>query len=358
MTKIKRATVLILSVLLVLVMAVGCSNPAPVDTPSATPPANTEDGSAPASTAGEYKVAFICKFLTSVWFAPKSQAMQERADELGIIYLPVDANNNEDTFMQGLQNVINQGANGVILTPVNTAMLPATVDICKEAGVAYMTTDDGGVDSDGNRVPHLGLDDYQLGKDSAEAMVKAARERGFFENPSTVKVVMIDVPAVESFHNRLVGGYDVVRAAAPEIPDANYIWLDTIDGLLDNVIGKFSSQFQALAAGTERWIILGGDEGAPIGTFTVFEENGVDINNVILSSIVGSDMVDSFMKNETTGRAIFFSGILPGPSGVALIDVMADLFFNGVPIPEFTGYPRNVIDINNYYENFAQYLGS
>ena len=370
--KMKKAVALIVAMLMVLAVFAGCSQPtaetppAPEPAPAAEQPAPADTGGAPAQAGGykdfgadgAYKVAFICKFLTSVWFAPKSQAMQDRADELGIEYLGVDANSNEDTFMQGLQNVINQDFDGVILTPVNTSMLPAIVDICKDAGVAYMTTDDGGVDSDGNRVPHLGLDDYQLGSDAAEAMIAEAKNRGFLDDPAKVKVVMIDVPAVESFHNRLVGGYDVVAAAAPEIPGDNYVWLDCVDGLVDNVIAKFSSQYQALAASTEYWIILGGDEGCPYGTFTILEENGVDFTKVLCSTINGSDMATSIMdEDETKGRAIFFSGILPAPSGTALIDVMNDCIRNGVPIPEFTGYPRNVCDYSNYKENFVQYLG-
>ena len=366
--KVKRTITLILTVLMVLAFSVGCSQPTTTTEPPATEqPAATDTGEAPAATTGgfkdfgadgEYKVAFICKFLTSVWFAPKSQAMQDRADELGIVYLGVDANSNEDTFMQGLQNVINQDFDGVILTPVNTSMLPAIVDICKDAGVAYMTTDDGGVDSDGNRVPHLGLDDYQLGADAAEPMIAEARARGFLDDPAKVSVVLIDVPAVESFHNRLVGGYDVVSAAAPEIPEENYVWLDCVDGLVDNVISKFSSQYQAIAANTDYWILLGGDEGCPYGTFTILEENGVDFTKVLCSTINGSDMATSIMdEDETKGRAIYFSGILPAPSGTALIDVMNDFIRNGIPIPEFTGYPRNVCDYSNYYENFVQYLG-
>lgn len=308
---------------------------------------------------GTYKVAFVCKFLTSVWFAPKNQAMQDRADELGIEYIGIDANSNEDNFMQGVQNAINQGVDGIILTPVNTSMLPAIVDLCKEAGVAYMTTDDGGEDADGNRVPHLGLDDYALGADAAAPMIAEAQARGFLDDPTKVKVVMIDVPAVESFHNRLVGGYDVVAAAAPDIPEENYVWVDSVDGLLDNVISKFSSQYQSLAAGTDYWIILGGDEGCPVGTYTILEENGVDFNNVLCSTICGSDAVPVIMdEDETKGKSIYFSGILPAPSGVALIDIMYDLFENGTPIPEFTGYPENVCDYSNYQENFAVYLNT
>ncbi len=74
----------------------------------------------------------------------------------------------------------------------------------------------------------------------------------------------IDVPAVEGFHKRLLGGYDIVKAAFPEIPENNYLFLDTVNGLVDNVVAKFSSAYQSMAANTDYWIILGGDEGAHV----------------------------------------------------------------------------------------------
>jgi hypothetical protein len=350
--KMKKVLVLAAACIMITAICLGCNK-----SKGKTGGISAETGYKDFGADGQYKVAFVCKFITSVWFAPKSQAMQERANELGITYLPIDANSNEDTFMQGLQNAINQDVDGIILTPVNTSMLPAIVDMCKTAGVAYMTTDDGGLDSDGNRVPHLGLDDYQLGVDPAEELVKAARERGFMADPSKVKVVMIDVPAVESFHNRLVGGYDTVKKGLPEIPESNYIWLDSVDGLVDNVVSKFSSQYQAIAAGMEYLILLGGDEGCPAGTYTILEENNFDFTKVLCSTICGSDWIPVMMnEDEIKGKSIFFSGILPAPSGRALIEVMNDLFRNGTLIPAFTGYPRNVCDYSNYKENFAQYL--
>ena len=360
---IKKVISIALTLTMMLLLFAGCSQ-TPASTPEDPAPAPAQSdsgdaGDASAASGDAYKVAFACKFLTSVWFGPKGLAMEQRANELGMTYLGIDANNNEDAFMQGVQNAINQDVNGIILTPVNTAMLPAVVDLCKSAGVAYMTTDDPGVDSDGNAVPHLGLDDYALGQDSAEEMVKEAKARGFLDDPSKVSVVMIGVPAVEGFQKRVIGGYDVVSAAFPEIPEENYTWLDSKDGLVDNVVAQFSNTYQALAGKTEYWIILGGDEGAGAGTFPILEENGVDFSKVLLSTICGSDMLPVLMsESEDKANAIYFSGILPGPSGVALMDIMYDHFANGVPIPEFTGYPKNVVSKANLEEAFVQYLDS
>ena len=303
-----------------------------------------------------FKVAFVCKFLTSVWFAPKSDAMNKRAEELGMTYIGIDANDDEETFIQGVQNAINQGVDGIILTPVNTAMLPAIVDMIKEAGIAYMTTDDPGFDSEGNPVPHLGLEDYSLGEAVAKRMVVAAKDRGFVDDPERVTVVLLGMPAVEGFHKRVVGGYDVVSETFPEIPEDNYIWIDTVNGSAEHIIPRLEATFNARREFTDYWIVLGGDEGAGQGSVPIFEENGVPFTNVLISTINGSDVLPSIMRqSEDKANAIFFSGILPAPSGAALVDIMYDLFKNGTPIPLFTGYPEDVRDASNY-EDFVNQL--
>jgi len=336
----------LLAILMVLALALGVAACAQPDSGNQNSGENEEP----------FKVAFVCKFLTSVWFAPKSDAMNKRAEELGMIYIGIDANDDEETFIQGVQNAINQEVNGIILTPVNTAMLPAIVDMIREAGIAYMTTDDPGFDSDGNPVPHLGLEDYSLGEAVAKHMVVAAKDRGFVDDPERVTVVLLGMPAVEGFHKRVVGGYDVVKEAFPEIPEDNYIWIDTVNGSAEHIIPKLEATFNARREFTDYWIVLGGDEGAGQGSVPIFEENNVPFTNVLISTINGSDVLPSIMRqSEEKANSIFFSGILPAPSGAALVDLMYDLFKNGNPIPEFTGYPEDVRDASNF-EDFANQL--
>ena len=146
-----------------------------------------------------------------------------------------------------------------------------------------------------------------------------------------------------------------LKEVATDLPDSQVIWLDTVDGLVDNVVAKFSSTYQAEAGSTEKWIILGGDEGAVAGTYPILDENNVDFANVITSTVCGSSQAPDIMdESPAKAKSVFFSGILPAPSGVALIDILDDLFKNGTPIPEFTGYPENVCDETNYKDFVAQ----
>lgn len=295
---------------------------------------------------GKLKVAFVCKFLTSVWFAPKSEAMQAKADEYGIEYIGIDANSSEDQFMQGLQNALNQQVDVVILTPVDANMLPACVEMCQEAGVAYLTTDDGGYDFDGNRVPHLGLDDYGLCYGAGKAMAAEAVARGF--DPASLKIVMLDAPASDSIHRRSLGAYQALMDGIPGLTDANFEWVDTVDGGTDNCVNKFSGTFQAIAADAKYIMAFCG--GSPVwdATFPIFDENNFDYNNAIVGGACNNDTIAAAMAGSPEkAKAIYCAGIMAAPSGEALIELCNDLFQNGTKFPDFTGYPEYIVSSAN-----------
>ncbi len=295
---------------------------------------------------GTFKVAFVCKFLTSSWFAPKSKGMEDKAKELGIEFIGIDANNSEDTFLQGVQNAINQDVDAIILTPVTAAMLPSCIDLCKEAGVAYITTDDGGYDSEGNRVPHLGLDDFGLCYSAGKAAALAAVERGF--DVTKLKIAMLDAPSVESIHGRSLGAYQGLMDNIPGLTDDNFIWLDTVDNLTDNNIAKFSSAYQANAASTEYWMVFCGGNNVWDAAFPIFDENGADYSKIICAGVVGDTTVAAAMSaSEEKANSIFCAGILPYPSGASLIELCNNLFQNGTTFPNFTGYPEYIVSAAN-----------
>lgn len=295
---------------------------------------------------GKLKVAFVCKFLTSSWFAPKSAAMQARADELGVEYIGIDANSSEDAFMQGLQNAINQKVDAVVLTPVDATMLPACVELLQEAGIAYITTDDGGYDANGNRLPHLGLDDYGLCYGSGKAMGEAAVERGF--DVKSLKIAMLDVPSSDSIHRRSLGAYQAMMDTIPGLTDDNFLWIDTVDGLTDNCINKLSGAYQANAASAAYWMVYCGGDSVWNSAFPVLDEGGADYNKVIVGGVCAdTTIVDAMAGSAEKAASIFVSGIMAAPSGVALIDLCNELFTKGTPFPNFSGYPEYIVSAEN-----------
>ena len=64
---------------------------------------------------GKVKVAFVCKFSGS-WFTPKANSLGETVKAAGYEYLFVDANSDEQAWIDGVENVINQDFDVVVLT--------------------------------------------------------------------------------------------------------------------------------------------------------------------------------------------------------------------------------------------------
>lgn len=125
---------------------------------------------------GVVKVGFVAK-MSGAWFTPKSEALKAVCEENGYEYLFIDANNDEQAWLDGVQNIISQEFDVAVLCPVNTALLPDAVAMLQDAGIAYFTADDPGVDAYEFHVPHHGLDDYALYSQLGELVAADLEER-------------------------------------------------------------------------------------------------------------------------------------------------------------------------------------
>lgn len=360
----KKFLALMMALVMCLGLFAGCgkSDPAPESPAPETPVADKKNDDVPVykdfNADGVIKVGFVCRWLTSNWFTPKTNGMKEEAAAQGIELVLFDGNDDDDKMVQGVDAAINQDCDAIILTALNDALIPMLAKKCREAGVPLMLTDDGGMDDLGNPIPEVGLDDYALGAASAREMCKVVEERGFLDDMSKLKIIVLDMPQSESFHDRLEGGVDVIQETFPQIPEDCYLWLDLKDGLLNNYTEEFTNAYLANAH-CEKWIIVGGDDYAISGTYPVLEDKGVSFKNVLLTNIgTSSQITDMMDSSPEKAESVFFSGVLSYSSGKLCIKLMADLLKNGVELPEFTGYEENVCHAGNYIENFRDLLSA
>jgi len=110
---------------------------------------------------GKYKVAVVCKTGGS-WFETKRKGMQDACDKYGYELNYFDADFDEQAWMDAIDNAINQDFDAVIMTPPSYTLLPEAIDKLQKAGIAYMTGDDPGPDTNGFYAPHWGLWDWYL----------------------------------------------------------------------------------------------------------------------------------------------------------------------------------------------------
>ena len=297
---------------------------------------------------GKIKVAFVCKFSGS-WFTPKADSLGKTIQDAGYEYLFIDANSDEQAWLDGVQNVINQEFDFVVLTPVNTALLADAVSLLQDAGIAYMTTDDPGADAHGFYVPHYGLDDYAmyhgLGQAAADKMKNENFLDGVADDYSNFLFIIMDSPSVEAIHNRSQGYYDAIKEAYPDIPEDRILWLDCGAGLTDDIIEKLTPTLQANMGTVDKWLLASGTGSAFIPSVTLLQENQIDFSNVILSETCADNSVlDPMLGNAAISSSSILCGLVSAPSGVGMGNLIVDLMENGTPLPCFTGYDLIIVD--------------
>lgn len=289
---------------------------------------------------GAVKVAFVCKF-SGPWFTPKQESLGKTVEDAGYEYLFIDANSDEQAWLDGVTNIVNQDYDAVVLTPVNTALLPDAMEAIHDAGIAYLTTDDPGADAYGFYAPHYGLDDYYLYNELGKVAANVMEEKDFLGDVaadySDFLFVIMDSPAVEAIHNRSIGYYDAIMAKYPDIPEDRILWLDCGAGLTDDIINKFAPTLESYKATTKKWLLTSGTGSAVVPCLTLLNENGIDMKDVILSETCATEDVKQCCEQDQTD-SLQLLGLASAPSGIGMGNIIIDLVENGTPIPAFSPY--------------------
>ena len=297
---------------------------------------------------GKLKVAFVCKF-SGAWFTPKANSLGETVEAAGCEYLFIDANGDEQAWVDGVDNIIAQDFDAVCLTPPNTELLADALAKLQEAGIAYCTTDDPGPDAYGFYAPHIGLDDYYLHNELGKYVAAKIEEEGWLDGVDLSKVAFIvqDAPAVQAIHLRNQGFVDGIAEKYPDLA-AQAKWLDCGKADTADCAAKFGNEVSAFLAGTEKWLISGGGAATVVPTVNILKENGVDMANVKIGDCFSTADPVLLMLQDPTVQA-YGATLYSAPSGV-LIGEQILKALNGEPMDAFTAYDLLITEPANAQE--------
>jgi len=297
---------------------------------------------------GKLKVAFVCKF-SGAWFTPKANSLGETVEAAGCEYLFIDANKDEQAWLDGVENIINQDFDAVCLTPPNTELLADAIAMLQDAGIAYLTTDDPGPDAYGFFAPHVGLDDYFLHNELGKHVAAKIEESGWLEGVDLEKVQFIveDAPAVQAIHLRNQGFVDGIAEKYPDLA-AKAVWLDcgAADGA--ETSAKLANSISAYLAGTEKWLVSSGGAAGVVASYTCFQENGISTENYIIADCFSTADPVLLMLQDPTLQA-YGATLYSAPSGV-LIGEQILKALNGEPMDSFTAYDLLITEPSNAQE--------
>ncbi len=129
--------IILLAVIVMLLAACGAAAPA---APTAAP-TTASDTTAP--TDGEIIVGLITKTETNPFFVKMKEGAQAKADELGAKLLTAAGSFDGDNEAQvtAIENMINAGAKGILITPSDTKAIVPTIKKARDAGVLVIALD-------------------------------------------------------------------------------------------------------------------------------------------------------------------------------------------------------------------------
>jgi len=304
--------------------------------------------SAFAAPAPKLKFAYVCKMLTHPWFIEEENGIKAQAKALGIDYIGVDANLQDEAFMQALDNVIGQGAQALMVVVTHQTLGPVVIDKAREAKIPIITIDDTILDSAGAQNPHVGLPTTETGIMGGHALAKLARERNFFSTGNVVKVMQIDMSFLSVVHDRTVGYKQALQQDLPQLKDSDFIVQDSKTGMFEENLPVAQA---ILAAHPEvtRWLVTGINDDGALAPLRVFEEAGFPLKNVLSCGLGGYKT--SYEEFQKSHDSYIVTKLQPFKEGQAAVQILFDYITKKKAMPQNTLVSGDVVTKANF-KNF------
>lgn len=156
----KKTIVLIMSLVLLLVCAGGCT-PAPTATTAPSETSTEVSSTETSETAEPLKFMLSNAYYTAPYCVAYNSAAQEKADELGIELTILDANGNQQTALEHANQAITEGYDGFLYLGADVDGALPVIEALNEGEIAWM-----GLNTyDGTKIDEVGMK-YFFGPDS------------------------------------------------------------------------------------------------------------------------------------------------------------------------------------------------
>lgn len=221
--------------------------------------------------------------LQDIFYQNLRDAVQAKADELGVELIIEEANNDADKQYSQVQDLVTKKVDAIILAPVATSGSSTAVQLAADANIPVFTIDN---PSDSDKViSHIATDNYLGGQKAAEYMSSKVL-------PDGGKIVLITLPTVESCLDREQGFLDYLK----EKNITNIEILDSLSGkgdsneamsVMQDFITKYGDEINAVYTVTD---------GMGFGVKSAIETSNLDIKIV---SFTGNPQALAYIAEDT-----------------------------------------------------------
>ncbi len=153
--------------------------------------------------AAEKTIGFAVSTLANPFFISMKEGGEEKAKELGINMITLDAQDSAEKQISQIQDLITQNVDVLIINPVDSDAVVSAVEEANKAGIPVITVtrpSRGGI-----VVQHLDIDNSFAGKLVAEELVKTTK--------GSVKVAILEgIPGAPSAKQRQEGFLKIIKS--------------------------------------------------------------------------------------------------------------------------------------------------
>ena len=298
----KKAVALLLALLLIFTLfackktenGTDTSSP-PASSPDTTKPENLEtpDSTEEHFDREPYKLVYMCGTLTDIWCKNIETAMKWHQEDYNYELLSADSNRDGEKFITLLETYADQDVDGFLLNADNTIAQRAW-EVCDERGVPYLFESTAPRDDNGNLLTSgTELDAYQVGEACANWLI--ANYKTYWGDAeldqSRLGIMQINYSAVESFIHRCAGGRETLLKAFPnaKLFEADLVAQGSISA--EAAYDEVGPILAANSSSIDYWFITSALDPWGLGAVRAIEDNGLDVNNVLMSTAGGEVLV-------------------------------------------------------------------
>ena len=329
----------IVTLFVVLAMALGACAPAATPTPAPVVPATAVPAApatavpataAPAPSGKTVIGISMSDFATARW-KPESDLMKQLLEAKGYTVLVQEANHDVKLQNDQIDNMVAQGAKGLIIVAEDGAAAATAVDKAAAAGVKVISYDR--LIKTTNIAAYLSFNNEEVGRQQALGVLKAVNiDGGTWTKDNPLKTVMLGGSPTDN--NAILfrkGQMDIVQPYVDKgiIKIVADQWVDNWDAanalkIMENILTAQKNQIDAVVAS---------NDGTGLGALQAMKAQGLAGKVPISGQDATADGCNSIVKGELT------VSILKDIRNLAPIAVnLMDKLVTGATIPELKSY--------------------
>jgi inositol transport system substrate-binding protein len=268
-----------------------------------------------ALTAGE-KIVLSVPNLAFPFFGFMKSKAEAEAKKLGVELTTQDGRGSSPTQSDGLRNALNNGVNGIVVSPSDVnALTPAINELI--AAKLPVATVDRTVEGTTEKVPHVGADNVAGGVAMAEYVIK--------KFPNGARIIFLrGEPGASPAIDRAKGILDTLEAAG----DKYKILADQTANFKRDQ-GMTVTQNLLTSMGKPPDVILASNDAMALGALQAWQQAGIPNGKVM---VIGYDALPEALAKIRSGELTATIEQSPGKQISRAMEIVVDFLRNKTPM--------------------------